>query len=396
MMINIVDKEKCCGCGACVQRCPKHCISMIEDEEGFLYPQVDLLSCIDCGLCEKVCPVIHQNEPQKPILVLAAKNCDNQKRLRSSSGGVFVALAEQTIKHGGIVFGARFDDEWMVKHCAVNNVMDLIPLMRSKYVQSYIGTSYKEAEIFLKQGIQVLFVGTPCQIAGLKKYLGKEYDGLLTVDVVCHGVPSPGIWKHYLKGFNPNRIVDINFRAKQNDGYEWKQYSLVIKGENGSVISSKWFREDIFLKGFLDNLFLRPSCSVCPAKAGRSDSDLTLADFWGIEDIESGFGDKIGVSSVFIHSEKGRLALKELGDIQTKIVTYEQAVMWNEGYYRSAIFGKQRIKFWKIFNETHDLAGSVTKVMYVSPIKVMCNHILDLISYNIHRIGRLIKRIQIK
>ena len=156
---------------------------------------------------------------------------------------------------------------------------------------------------------------------------------------------------------------------------------MVIKGENGSVISSKWFREDIFLKGFLDNLFLRPSCSVCPAKAGRSDSDLTLADFWGIEDIESGFGDKIGVSSVFIHSEKGRLALKELGDIQTKIVTYEQAVMWNEGYYRSAIFGKQRIKFWKIFNETHDLAGSVTKVMYVSPIKVMCNHILDLISY---------------
>lgn len=194
-MIHITDKSKCCGCNACVQRCPKQCIAMREDEEGFLYPKVDVAVCIDCGLCEKVCPVINQNVPKEPLQVFAAKNKNEDQRLRSSSGGVFILLAENIIKQGGVVFGARFDKNWEVEHGYAETLEELEPLMRSKYVQSRIGNTYKEAEMFLKQGRKVLFVGTSCQIAGLHKFLRKEYENLLTVDFICHGVPSPGVWR---------------------------------------------------------------------------------------------------------------------------------------------------------------------------------------------------------
>lgn len=140
-MIRIIDKSKCCGCNACVQRCPKQCISMREDEEGFLYPYVDIPSCVDCGICEKVCPVLNLEEPRKPLQVFAAKNKNEDQRLRSSSGGIFILLAEQTICEGGVVFGARFDKNWEVEHCYAETLEELEPLMRSKYVQSRIGNT---------------------------------------------------------------------------------------------------------------------------------------------------------------------------------------------------------------------------------------------------------------
>lgn len=207
-MIHIIDKSKCCGCNACVQRCPKQCIAMQVDEEGFLYPVVDQSVCIDCGLCEKVCPVINLNEPRQPLQVLAAKNRNEEQRLRSSSGGIFILLAEHIIKQGGVVFGARFDKNWEVEHAYAETLEELEPLMRSKYVQSRIGNTYKEAEQFLKQGRQVLFVGTPCLIAGLKKFLRKEYENLLAVDFICHGVPSPGVWRRYLEEIKSERSED--------------------------------------------------------------------------------------------------------------------------------------------------------------------------------------------
>lgn len=172
-MIDIVDKANCCGCNACVQRCPKQCITMHEDEEGFLYPLVDQSRCIDCGLCDKVCPVLNQSVPKQALQVFAAKNNNEEQRLRSSSGGLFILLAEYVIKQGGVVFGARFDQNWEVEHVYAETLADLEPLMRSKYVQSRIGYTYKEAEQFLKQGRQVLFVGTSCQIAGLKSFYAR-------------------------------------------------------------------------------------------------------------------------------------------------------------------------------------------------------------------------------
>lgn len=198
-MINIKDKSNCCGCNACVQKCPKQCISMREDDEGFLYPYVDKILCIDCGLCEKTCPVINSKEERKPLNVFAAKKPNDEVRMQSSSGGIFTLLAENVIDEGGVVFGAGFNERWEVVHSFAEKKEDLAKFRGSKYVQSKVGNSYKQAEAFLKQGRKVLYSGTPCQIAGLKQYLRKDYANLLAVDFICHGVPSPGVFRTYLR-----------------------------------------------------------------------------------------------------------------------------------------------------------------------------------------------------
>lgn len=197
-MINIIEKKDCCGCSACVQRCPQQCISLEEDEEGFLYPIINEAACIDCGLCEKVCPVLHSGDAHKPLKVFAAKNNNEKIRVESSSGGVFTVLAELVIDEGGVVFGAKFGEHWDVIHDYTETKEGLAAFRGSKYVQSRIGDCFNKAKSFLVQGRKVLFSGTPCQISGLKRFLGKEYDSLLTVDFICHGVPSPKVWRMYL------------------------------------------------------------------------------------------------------------------------------------------------------------------------------------------------------
>lgn len=334
-MIHIIDKSQCCGCTACVQRCPKQCITMKEDEEGFLYPTVEHSICINCGLCEKVCPVINHNEPKQPFQVFAAKNRNESQRLQSSSGGIFILLAEYIIKQGGVVFGARFDKNWEVEHGYAETIEELKPLMRSKYVQSRISNTYKEAKQFLKQGRQVMFVGTSCQIAGLKKFLCKEYENLLTVDFICHGVPSPKVWRRYLEEIKSEQsektkenivlssapklirvITDINFREKQLGGYNWKQYGFVVRTKLSpidsldSVLLSTNVSDNIYMKAFLQNYILRPSCYSCFAKNGKSKSDITVSDFWGLYLCLPDFDDNKGVCAVFLHSKKGQNIFK--------------------------------------------------------------------------------------
>lgn len=273
-MINIKDKSNCCGCNACVQKCPKQCISMREDDEGFLYPYVDKTLCIECGLCEKTCPIINSKEERKPLNVFAAKNQNDEVRMQSSSGGIFTLLAENVIDEGGVVFGAGFNERWEVVHSFAENKKDLAKFRGSKYVQSKVGNSYKLAEAFLKQGRKVLYSGTPCQIAGLKQYLRKDYVNLLAVDFICHGVPSPGVFRTYLrdeinictarKGGGKNtvllpciplvserdeldmkgmKIQSISFRDKRNG---WKKYGFALvfskasaEGENSVSLSYK-------------------------------------------------------------------------------------------------------------------------------------------------------------
>ena len=198
-MIKILDKKDCCGCNACVQKCPKHCITMKEDKEGFLYPNVDENVCIDCHICEKVCPVLNQNMERMPLNVYVGKNPNEEIRIKSSSGGLFTMLAEQVIDDIGVVFGATFNEKWTVVHDYVETKEGLAKFRGSKYVQSNIGNSFKKAMDFLNEGRKVLFSGTPCQIAGLKNYLRKDYDNLITVDFICHGVPSPGVFRTYLQ-----------------------------------------------------------------------------------------------------------------------------------------------------------------------------------------------------
>lgn len=344
-MIEITKKEECCGCSACVHICPKHSISFQEDKEGFLYPRVDLETCVDCGLCEKVCPIINQESERKPLGVYAAKNEDESIRLKSSSGGVFTLLAEKILEEDGVVFGARFNEKWEVIHDYTCTVEGLEPFRGSKYVQSAIGVSYKQVEEFLKAGRKVMFTGTPCQIAGLRKFLRKDYENLLTVDFVCHGVPSPLVWRKYLEeelarqgdvGKNSvltsSKVVPVltgvNFRDKSTG---WKKFSFVLNfskvsadGEQNTVLSSI-FSENAYMKAFLLNLSLRPSCYACSVKAGKSGSDITLGDFWGIEKIIPDFDDDRGSSLLFINNGQ----MERSSFISLKQIQYEDAIHGN-------------------------------------------------------------------
>lgn len=337
-MIQISNKSKCCGCTACVSICPKQCITMREDEEGFLYPMVDSSLCIDCNLCKKICPELHSKERREPLNVYAAKHKNEQVRLASSSGGIFTLLAERIIDENGVVFGARFNSNWNVIHDYAETKKGLTAFRGSKYVQSYMGNCYQKVKFFLQQGRKVMFTGTPCQIAGLKNYLRKDYDNLLTVDVVCHGVPSPKVWRIYLneiarKGgknsvlFHPisekQEIKSINFRSKSTG---WKKYSFALTlsettadGEKNTVLLSSIFTENPYMNAFLSNLSLRPSCYDCPAKSGKSGSDITIADFWGIEEVLPEFDDDKGISLILSYTEKGIYWLKGLNCEYTKV-----------------------------------------------------------------------------
>ena len=208
-MIHIVDKHNCCGCSACLNVCPKACITMLADEEGFLYPKVDKTICIDCGLCEKVCPFMANLDAKRPIRSYAAINPNEQERYNSSSGGIFTMLMRETLNRGGVVFGAAFDKKWNVHHIAIESIEEMPLLQGSKYVQSYVGDCYRDAKDFLREGRDVLFSGTSCQIAGLRQYLRKDYENLTTVDVICHGVPSPRVWSAYLSSLPQSDRIRI-------------------------------------------------------------------------------------------------------------------------------------------------------------------------------------------
>lgn len=377
-MIVIDHKADCCGCEACVQRCPKGCIDFREDAEGFRYPQVDTERCIDCGSCERVCPVIHRDEPRAPQQVFAAKNPDEEVRSASSSGGVFSMLAQSTIDHGGVVFGAGFDEHWAVVHDYAETAEGLAAFRGSKYVQSRIGGSFVRAERFLKSGREVLFSGTPCQIAGLRRFLGREYANLLTVDVVCHGVPSPAVWRKYLEGImRPEGavgkntvssslnempvITGISFRDKK---LGWKKFGFEIRGkaafeaaENSvlksginheRIVLSEPLTENVYMRGFLCDLYLRPSCHACPARSGRSGSDLTIADFWGIGHFYPQFDDDRGVSLVLVGSERGAEAFARLST-EGFAVSYEQALAGNPAIERNPVMPRCRKRFWRLF-----------------------------------------------
>ena len=376
-MIDIKDKYQCCGCEACVQRCPKRCISLVEDFEGFLYPKVDTDICVDCGLCEKVCPVINQNDEREPQQAYAAININDQIRLISSSGGIFTLLAEDVINRGGVVFGVCWNKDWRLVFDYTEKIEDLSRFRGSKYLQAHIGDAYIRVEQFLKLGRQVLFTGTPCQIAALKRYLKKDYDNLLLVDVICHGTPSPGVFRTYLteeisrvavgekntvsspsKSFVAERnvlntmgwhIEDIQFRDKR---LGWKKFSFTLRltkalavGEQNSVSLSYSLDENIFMRGFLRDFYLRPSCYSCPAKSGKSGSDITLGDFWGINELKPEVDDDKGVSAVIINSDKGVSWFDKLS-LQRNEMSYGDLCRYNPALVRSVACPPQRAKFF--------------------------------------------------
>lgn len=340
-MICIKDKKDCCGCNACVQKCPKHCISMQEDEEGFLYPKVKVDECIKCGLCETVCPVLNQKEGSLPISSFAAQNTDDYQRLSSSSGGVFVKLAEYILDHDGVVIGVELNTQYEAQHCIIEQKDDLPRIMTSKYVQSKVGDVYKETKNILEKGRTVLFSGTPCQISGLHNFLGKDYDKLYTIEVVCHGAPSPQIWREYLSYINPEGryISSINFRDKTHG---WRKFSMAVRFEDGNFVVEH-LGENIYLQGFLKNLYLRPSCHNCPARSGKSHSDLSLGDFWGVS--RKIFSDDGGTSAVLVGSNKGLALLHEV-KLNLKEVSLQSVLKENPCINHSVPISESRKVFW--------------------------------------------------
>lgn len=344
-MINIKNKEDCTGCYSCENICPVDAISMEIDEEGFWYPKVQEYKCIDCDLCGKSCPIINKKNNISTKKAYGCFNKDDDIRLKSSSGGMFTAIANEIIKNNGAVFGAAFDDNFQVKHICVENYDDLSRLRGSKYVQSNINMTYKQAKGILLQGRQVLFSGTPCQISGLKSFLNKEYDNLLCMDIVCHGVPSPLVWKEYLNEISKGKkIRTIIFRDKSKG---WKNSELVYKFEDGNEYREK-YSESTYIKGFIQNCFLRPVCYSCHNKTLDRCSDFTLADFWGVEDEIHNIETQKGISLLLVHSEKGRDILNKIKDnIFLKKVDINSALKFNECAIQSVKLTKKRTKFFE-------------------------------------------------
>ena len=318
-MLN-TPKEQCTGCTACVTACPRQCLRMEQDREGFFYPVIDETACTHCDRCNRVCPA------QKPLKAndqephcYAAISRQEVQRARSSSGGVFALLAENMLAQGGAVYGAAMEPDLTVRHLRITNTDDLPRLMGSKYVQSRMGDCYTRVRRDLAEGRSVLFTGTGCQVQGLLGYLGGPKDGLLTVDVICHGVPSEAVWQAYAQDIGAR--PPISFRDKITG---WQQYSVQLNGKTHP------YRQDPYMRLFLSDVILRPSCYHCPAKGASRMSDLTLADFWGIQNVDPTMFDDQGTSLVLVHSAAGEQALAQIKpDLVLKTEPLDAALVGN-------------------------------------------------------------------
>lgn len=310
-MINIINKSECTGCTACKSICPQKCIEMKQDEEGFLYPQVDKEKCINCGLCEKVCPVKNKKKNKKDQHAYVFQNKDDKIRKESTSGGAFTAIAEYVINRNGVVFGVQFDENFKVVHGKAENIEDLAKFRNSKYVQSEVGNAFTEVKNYLENGRMVCFSGTSCQIEGLKNFLRKDYENLILVDVVCRAVPSPLVWEKYLelKKKENADIKNIRFRDKF---YGYKYSNLSIFDKNDKVIYHRGVESDPYLRAFFSNICDRPACYECRFKKLERESDITIWDCFNVEKYDSKLDDDKGTTRILTNSEKGQKVVEEL------------------------------------------------------------------------------------
>lgn len=347
-MVGNSKKEDCCGCGACYEACNKHAIIMKEDNEGFVYPEVNEQSCTQCGLCEKVCPFMGKYENKCiDTLMYAAYVKNENERINSSSGGIFGVIAQYVIQQGGVVCGAAYDENFGVSHILIDNVEDLYKLKGSKYLQSDNQGEFGKIKGQLLNGRSVLYSGTACQVAALKKFLGKNYDNLLTIDVLCHGVPSPKLWKKYIHELemeHQSKVKTVNQRGKENG---WKTFSMAIQFENGSQLLEK-FTNNSYMKLFLSNICLRPSCYHCQYKEMNRPSDFTIGDYWGVDKQIPTMDDDKGTSLIKINTSKGKEVFERIKDeIVYKVVEMDIALPPTADSRKSVAIHPKREKFFK-------------------------------------------------
>lgn len=384
-MIQITEKNKhlCSGCHACISACPQKCIEMLEDDEGFKYPSINLANCIDCGICEKMCQAVNPIISDTISKAYGCYNKDNQVRIKSSSGGIFTLIATKILEQGGVVFGAAFDENWNVQHICVNKVEDLYLLRGSKYVQSVIGDTYIKTKKYLEEKRKVLFTGTPCQIDGLYHFLKKEYSNLYTQDIICHGVPSPKVWSIYKEVVleENKKPTNIEFRNKDNG---WENYNMFIDCENQKYIKNH--KDDIFMKAFLNNLCLRPSCYSCNSKSKKRNSDITLADFWYVKKHVPELFDDKGVSLILVNSKKGEEIFSNIEkNIVYKKVNFDEVINDSFSAYKSAPFNKHRNLFMKKVNISNfeAIVNTYSKQSLKLKIKILFAKLLNKIGIKI-------------
>lgn len=357
-MIEIIEKAKCCGCNACGDVCAHGAITFLRDEEGFMYPHVDVDKCTNCGLCEKVCPLLHvdelkHNDWEKPVC-FAANNINIETRFNSTSGGVFSALAEEMYRQGGYVGGAIYDENWNVTHFISNNPNDLQRIRQSKYSQSDTQGLYKEVRRVLKEGNKVLVCGTPCQMAALRDFLGKDYENLIIVDFICKYVTSPLFSDKYLEYQKEKQGSPITFYKHKDKERGWRSLSKRIDFKNGKSIYAGPQDNDIASIAFHSNLIGRPSCYECPFKGFPRMADITLGDFWGCENYEEyqPLDDNIGTSAVLCNSQKGLQFFQSTQDsLNTISAQIEHILPGNKHLIDPAPAPPQeREQFWKDLN----------------------------------------------
>ncbi len=343
--INIIDKNICVGCTSCYNICTQNAITMKYNEEGFKYPIIDENKCTNCGLCKKRCPILYKKNNSMINKCYAAFNNNEYIRRTSSSGGIFELLAKKVLNSNGKVIGAAFNEENILSHVIIDNYDDLEKLKGSKYLQSNLENIFKHIKADLLNNKKLLFVGTPCQVAGLKTFLNKEYKNLYCCDFICHGVPSTKVFNKYIKELeekNGKVIGAINFRNKESG---WRNFSISIKQEKNNYI--KEHSNDIYMKLFLSNISLRLSCYNCKFKNENRYSDLTLGDFWGIDESYPELNDGMGVSSVIVNTEKGDKIFNSIkNELIYKQCTLEDVKSRNTALEHSTRMNRNRDKFF--------------------------------------------------
>lgn len=350
--VKIEEKDLCCGCTACYSVCPKNAIKMVRDNEGFLYPKVDKEKCINCGMCKKVCPILNKAKLNefKPKAYLF-QNSNEEIRRESTSGGIFTAIGEFVIKNNGIVYGAAFDDSFVVNHIGVVNADKLSKFRKSKYVQSNQNNCFKEIKQYLDTGKLVCYSGTPCQVGGLRAYLMKEYENLILVDIMCHSVPSPLVFekykRHILKRMNANKILNINFRDKSKYGYKYSM--MTVETDNGKY--SQGIDTDPYLRAFFSDVSVRPSCYNCYFKTMKRISDLTIWDCFNINEIDKSFDDDKGTTRVLVQSEKGEKLLEKLNNVRLKELDINVATKKVKEMTNSVNYNSKRKEFFGNIND---------------------------------------------
>lgn len=346
--ISGYHKKDCCGCSACANICPKECIHMKYDDEGFGYPHIEEEKCINCGLCKNICPIIKRDETNSKKVqktkVYATNNKDKDILYSSSSGGMFKEISNFIIENDGIVFGVKYNSKFQVVYSYSITTEECDKFKGSKYVQSDIGNSFKKVKEFLDLGKIVLFVGTPCYVEGLKLFLKKDYENLYTCDIICHGTPSPKLFSDYVKFLenkNKSKIKSINMKYKE---IGWENPIIKVEFDNYKTIKntkevSLW--TDIFFNHFAT----RPSCHDCRFTNFNRPSDITIGDYWGIRDVHPDFYEHNGVSLVLVNSKKGDYIFENIKDNINYIKSDTEKCL-QPNLYKPASPSSKREVFW--------------------------------------------------